>query len=606
VNNELDPGEDLPGGRPGKLDELWEGQWTIQVSHPAFTTKTKDIIVASHYTVDFDFDTPGDLLPNTAKITGTVDPSVSGAIITADRGDIQVQAVSGGSGGYEMWVPWGFYGTISCYDTLLGTLTAGPYNVMDYLATTPPFDDLDSDTEYDDLTLNFDYSGVVTLISPSNGATLTSLNVTFTWNAFLLATTYTIQVDDTPDCSSPIYTNSISAPTTADSHTFSSYATYYWRVTADNSGWSAIWSFTISATGVGPTLREPANGTTITDQTPTFKWYAFTSATSYTIEVDDTPDFSSTVINHNAGLNTEYTPTTNLTDKTGYWWRVKANNSGWSEVWYFYVDTTAGSVSGTVTTGGTTPLGDVIIIAYIIEDWGRIEKVGETTSLVNGTFLLSPLPSGVAMDIAFYKQSYKADSLHITLSAGQHLTGQTMNLEAGTTYTLQLKIGWNLISLPLIIDEDTPIPAIFYPIEGKYTRIHLWDASSGYYVNYRVTPDLTHQNEFKYLKMDVGYWVYATEDANFVLSGLQNTSARNVHLYHGWNMMGYAFNTSKTISTAVTANYNKINLMWRWNAVSDDYELFDPWGRFTNQFTTFTPGYGYWVYADEDTTITIQ
>lgn len=606
VNNELDPGEDLPGGRPGKLDELWEGQWTIQVSHPAFTTKTKDIIVASHYTVDFDFDTPGDLLPNTAKITGTVDPSVSGAIITADRGDIQVQAVSGGSGGYEMWVPWGFYGTISCYDTLLGTLTAGPYNVMDHLATTPPFDDLDSDTEYDDLTLNFDYSGVVTLISPSNGATLTSLNVTFTWNAFLLATTYTIQVDDTPDCSSPIYTNSISAPTTADSHTFSSYATYYWRVTADNSGWSAIWSFTISATGVGPTLREPANGTTITDQTPTFKWYAFTSATSYTIEVDDTPDFSSTVINHNAGLNTEYTPTTNLTDKTGYWWRVKANNSGWSEVWYFYVDTTAGSVSGTVTTGGTTPLGDVIIIAYIIEDWGRIEKVGETTSLVNGTFLLSPLPSGVAMDIAFYKQSYKADSLHITLSAGQHLTGQTMNLEAGTTYTLQLKIGWNLISLPLIIDEDTPIPAIFYPIEGKYTRIHLWDASSGYYVNYRVTPDLTHQNEFKYLKMDVGYWVYATEDANFVLSGLQNTSARNVHLYHGWNMMGYAFNTSKTISTAVTANYNKINLMWRWNAVSDDYELFDPWGRFTNQFTTFTPGYGYWVYADEDTTITIQ
>ncbi|RLF93900.1 hypothetical protein DRN45_04435, partial [Thermococci archaeon] len=274
--------------------------------------------------------------------------------------------------------------------------------------------------------------------------------------------------------------------------------------------------------------------------------------------------------------------------------------------WYFYVDKDAGSVSGTVTTGGTTPLGDVIIMAFIIEDWGRIEKVGETTSLANGTFLLSPLPSGVAMDIAFYKQGYKADSLHITLSAGEALTGQTMDLEAGTTYTIPLKTGWNLISLPLIIDEDTPIPAIFYPIEGKYTRIHLWDASSGYYVNYRVTPDVTHQNEFKYMKMNIGYWVYATEDVNFVLSGVQNNGAKSVTLYHGWNMMGYAFTVSKTISTAITANYDKLNLMWRWNAVTDTYELFDPWGRFTNQFTTFTPGYGYWVYAEEDTTITIQ
>jgi len=608
VNNELDPGEDVD--MDGMLDELWEGQWTIQVSHPAFTTKTKDIIVASSYDVDFDFDIPGDLLDDTAKITGAVSASgpVTGAIITADRGDIQVQAVSAG-GSYEMWVPWGFYGTISCYDTLLGTLTAGPYNIMDYLATTPPFDDLPpTDGEYDDLTLNFDYTGVVTLISPTNTQILTSTTVNFDWNDFTGATTYTIHVDDTADCSSPIYTNSISAPTTTDSHTFSSYGTYYWRVNADGdpSTWSAIWSFTISATGVGPQLVYPDNGITITDQTPTFDWDPFSGATSYTIEVDDTPDFSSLVINQGSLSATDYTPTTPLPDKTGYWWRVQANNSGWSEVWYFYVDTEAGSVSGTVTTGGTTPLGGVIIMAYIIEDWGRIEKVGEATSLANGTFLLSPLPSGVAMDIAFYKQSYKADSLHITLSANQVLTGQTMNLEAGTTYTLPLKIGWNLISLPLIIDEDTPIPAIFYPIEGKYTRIHLWDASSGYYVNYRVTPDLTHQNEFKYLKMDVGYWVYATEDTNFVLSGLQNTSARNVHLYHGWNMMGYAFNTSKTISTAVTANYNKINLMWRRNAVTDTYELFDPWGRFTNQFTTFTPGYGYWVYADEDTTITIQ
>jgi hypothetical protein len=150
---------------------------------------------------------------------------------------------------------------------------------------------------------------------------------------------------------------------------------------------------------------------------------------------------------------------------------------------------------------------------------------------------------------------------------------------------------------------------IFYEIkypDCKYTRIHYWDASSDIYINYRVTPDAAHHNEFWDLKVDRGYWVYATEDVGFVLSGVQNTGPRPVHLYHGWNMMGYAFNTSKTISTAVTANYNKLNLMWRWNAVSDDYELFDPWGRFANQFTTFDPGYGYWVYADEDTTITIQ
>ena len=93
---------------------------------------------------------------------------------------------------------------------------------------------------------------------------------------------------------------------------------------------------------------------------------------------------------------------------------------------------------------------------------------------------------------------------------------------------------------------------------------------------------------------------------NLVLSGVQNTGIRSIQLYHGWNMIGYAFTTTKTISTAVTSNYNKLNLIWRWNAVTDDYELFDPWNRFPNQFTTFDPGYGYWVYAEEDCTITIQ
>ncbi|MCK4433272.1 MAG: hypothetical protein KAV48_04990, partial [Methanomicrobia archaeon] len=435
VNNELDPGEDVD--MDGMLDELWEGQWTIEVSHPAFTTKTKDIIVASSYTVDFDFDIPGDLLPETAKIEGTVtDPApISGALITADRGDIQVQAVSGLGGAYEMWVPWGMYGTITCEAATYPTITMGPYNIMDYGGSPPAgFSDLDLDLEVDDLTLDFDYSGIVILISPANLATLTSLNVTFTWNAFPGATTYTIQADDTSDCSSPIYTNSISDPTTTDSYTFSTYGTYYWRVTADNSNWSAIWSFTISVTGVGPELVYPDNGITITDQTPTFDWDPFSGASTYTIEVDDTPDFSSPELTDSISHpTTDYTPGSPLPDDTGYWWRVKANNSDWSVVWYFYVDTDAGSVSGMVTHSGGTPLGDVIVLAYIIEDWDKIEKVGETISDINGIFTLSSLPSGVAMDIAFYKQGYKADSLNITLSAGEVLTGQTIDLEAGTT-----------------------------------------------------------------------------------------------------------------------------------------------------------------------------
>ncbi|MEA1994142.1 MAG: hypothetical protein U9N35_07120, partial [Euryarchaeota archaeon] len=210
--------------------------------------------------------------------------------------------------------------------------------------------------------------------------------------------------------------------------------------------------------------------------------------------------------------------------------------------------------------------------------------------------------------VSFYREGYKAETLYplINLNPSETLSGQDMDLELGTTYTLNLKEGWNLISMPLVVDELTPLPVILYGLDGKYTRVDYWNAQTDVYEDYRVIPSVGHQNDFHFIAMHEGIWINMTEDASFVLSGVENNNAKNVHLYLGWNMVGYTFTSSESIASAITSNYDKINLIWRWNANTDDYELFDPWGRFTNEFTTFNPGYGYWVYADEEVTIGVQ
>ncbi len=82
-----------------------------------------------------------------------------------------------------------------------------------------------------------------------------------------------------------------------------------------------------------PVLFSPADGTLTNNNRPTFTWNAVSYGVTYQIQINDTPDFSSTVRDETVA-GTQYTSTVTLTDWTTYSWRVRAFNvNGVSGPW---------------------------------------------------------------------------------------------------------------------------------------------------------------------------------------------------------------------------------------------------------------------------------
>lgn len=241
------------------------------------------------------------------------------------------------------------------------------------------------------------------LVSPDNGSWINDNTPYFDWSDEDDAT-YTLQVDNNVDFSSPEINQSRLTTSSYVSTALLRDGTYYWRVkstdTAGNScGWSSdVWVLNIDVQITDPInvpiLVTPADNDCISDTTPIFDWQGIGDKSApvvYTIQVvKDSPDFSSPetmLINVSelswysevkqtiwpADINddkvideTDYAATTAdldgldyLTEGT-YYWRVKAfdqaaNETHWSSVSTFTLKTTAPATPALVSpaNGGT-------------------------------------------------------------------------------------------------------------------------------------------------------------------------------------------------------------------------------------------------------------
>jgi hypothetical protein len=188
-----------------------------------------------------------------------------------------------------------------------------------------------------------------TLSSPSNGSTGVPTSPTLNWNPSTGATSYHLQVSESPSFSTTVVNQSGITGTSYDVTGLSNGTLYYWRVNATNTGgtsaYSTRWSFTtIVAAPSAPTLSSPANGATSVATSPTLNWNASTGATSYQLQVSTDSSFASTIVNESGITGTSY-GVTGLTDGATYYWRVNATNAGgtssYSAPWNFTTGTVA-------------------------------------------------------------------------------------------------------------------------------------------------------------------------------------------------------------------------------------------------------------------------
>ncbi|MCF6270090.1 MAG: T9SS type A sorting domain-containing protein [Melioribacteraceae bacterium] len=237
--------------------------------------------------------------------------------------------------------------------------------------------------------------GIPTLTAPIDGATLVSLNPTFTW-AQNINVPGTFDADETYDlviASDQWFANIVhtqlaiatgGATSSFDMSTILPSLTvntkYYWRVKAKRttggaveSPWSSTFTFTTTPAVVVPTQTFPLSGTVYTN-TPTFYWFTGVVSASQFFEVwygiagtvvapvDQSAVGTSgsaggtLVPGGTVGTNTYYTVSPALTSNTNYQWWVRStdgtNRSDWSSMASFLTSSTNG---GPVTPVGTYP-----------------------------------------------------------------------------------------------------------------------------------------------------------------------------------------------------------------------------------------------------------
>lgn len=180
------------------------------------------------------------------------------------------------------------------------------------------------------------------LALPLDGVGDQPVSTTFSWSPANRATTYRLEVSLQSDLSTLFFIDSTITGTSRQV-SLAHGTTYYWRVRARNVGgagaYSAVRSFTtIVQSPDVPVLFAPDSAAQSMPTTVDLRWRRSSRASSYQVQVSLISNFSTTVTNLPAHLDTSLTVGP-LTNDTEYFWRISATNAGgvsaFSPVWRF-------------------------------------------------------------------------------------------------------------------------------------------------------------------------------------------------------------------------------------------------------------------------------
>lgn len=170
--------------------------------------------------------------------------------------------------------------------------------------------------------------------SPSDNSSGQDIDLQLQWAVAPGATNYLVVVSTNSDLSLPDFSGNVGNVTVKDLTGLSSFASYYWQVSANNAFGSTIasggpWKFITSSNPANIpadfTLVSPANATTSQATNINLSWNASTRATNYTLQIATDSGFIAMVYNSSLGDVTSKDVVLAGLGAT-YYWRVKASN----------------------------------------------------------------------------------------------------------------------------------------------------------------------------------------------------------------------------------------------------------------------------------------
>jgi photosystem II stability/assembly factor-like uncharacterized protein len=182
--------------------------------------------------------------------------------------------------------------------------------------------------------------------------------------------------------------------------------------------------------------------------------------------------------------------------------------------------------------------------------------------------------------------------------------GSVWQYSFATPFSQDLGVGWNLISIPRVLKGSAP-EVVLASIAGKYDVVYAWDASDPADPWKSYMPGLG--GDLTYISRNMGLWVRMTQAGTLTVEGEMPTTT-SIPLYAGWNLIGYPAGVARPVPDALASIAGKYTLVFEYDASAPDA----PWRSYSPQVPDFAntlaemrPGFGYWVKATQDCTLTV-
>jgi YVTN family beta-propeller protein len=259
--------------------------------------------------------------------------------------------------------------------------------------------------------------------------------------------------------------------------------------------------------------------------------------------------------------------------------RVYVANAGDNTV--SVVDASSNAVIGPAIGVGITPLGIALnptgTHLYVANNLSHTVSVIDTSSnVVVGSPTVGQYPVGIAVNpggTRVYVANSYDDTLSIIDVSTNSVVGlpitvgsspQAFGLFIGPPFdphstTIPLSQGWNFISIP----KQPPNTSIDHVLSGVSTNVAIiWgrDNQGQSWLKYKPSGS---NNTLTALEPGKGYWVYMNNPDSLLLTGTD--APPGVHLYQGWNLVGYNGVDGTPVQDALASiGYHLWSVVWGW------------------------------------------
>ncbi|MCD1295456.1 hypothetical protein CUJ83_10640 [Methanocella sp. CWC-04] len=174
--------------------------------------------------------------------------------------------------------------------------------------------------------------------------------------------------------------------------------------------------------------------------------------------------------------------------------------------------------------------------------------------------------------------------------------------------TIDLPKGWNLISIPVVLDEyNSSVENLFASIKDDIHIVWIYNLSDPDYSNkngwayYTPRTDIYYQGKLEKVNEKMGIWVYSENNTSLEVFG-SIPPTTEIPLKQGWNLIGNPTFMERNVSDV----YYNSHIVWEYDRYNTNYKSKNGWGYYTprtdiyyqGNLTTLKPCYGYWVYIE--------